>query len=601
MRIVVCVKWVPVMSQLRFDPETKRLVRAGVAGEPSSFDVRALLAGVALKEQHGGEVVVVTMGPPDAADGLRECLALGADRAVLLSDAALAGSDTLATARALAAVVRREDPTLVLLGKVSVDSETGQVGPELAELLNLPQATAVRRIEVNLGEGWFDVERDTDDGTETLRGSLPVVLTAGEDVAPERFPNKAQRQAAQEKPLATISLADLGLAASAVGAEGSPTWVAGVEEVPSTRRLEMLTGETPEALAAVLRERLVGLGALQAAGDDRLPLRPCAPGGGAPLWVVVETTADGPKPITAELLAKANVLAAQIGGAVEAVVLGQGPVPAAALAAAGADRILLADDPGLAPYSTEAHAAVLSAAISNRAPRLVLFGATDRGRDLAPRVAARLGLGLTGDAIDLDLDADGRIRQLKPAFGGAIIAPILSKTRPEMATVRPGILKAARPDPSRPVVVEPLPVQLPAPRVRVTGARRLVDASAGALDEADIVFGLGRGLGSAAQMEPFIALAAQIGAAVCTTRDVTDDGWLPRQLQVGITGRAISPRLYIALGVRGAMEHMVGVRGAGTVVAINTSAKAPVFKQCDLGLVADAHALLPHLATVLQR
>lgn len=604
MRILVCVKWVPVMSQLRFDPETKRLVREGVPGEPSSFDVRALLGGLALRERHGGEVVVVTMGPAAAREGLVECLALGADRAVLLNDRALVGSDTLATARALAAVVRREAPDLVLLGKASVDAETGQVGPELAELLDLPQVTCVRRVELRQADGagafHFVAERETDSGSETVEGALPVVMTAAEDLAEERFPNKAQRLAAQEKAVETVDLAAVGLAADAVGASGSPTWVAGVEEVPSSRRAEMLAGDSPAALASVLRERLLALGALAADADDRPTLPERSAGSGAPLWVVVETEGDRLRPVTAELLAKANVLASVLGAAVEAVVLGAGPAPVAALAAAGADRVLVATDPGLSPYTTDAHAAVLADAIRARSPRLVLLGSTAIGRDLAPRVAARLGLGLTGDAVDLDFDAEGRIRQLKPAFGGAIVAPILSRTRPEMATVRPGILKAARPAIGRTAVVESLVAALPAARVRVTASMRLDDANVGALDGAAVVLGLGHGLGGVEQMKPFLALAAEIGAAVCTTRDVTDDGWLPRQLQVGITGRAISPRLYVALGVRGAMEHMVGLRGAGTIVAVNTSAKAPVFKSCDFGLVADAHALLPHLAAALR-
>src|SRR5206468_4287213 len=185
----------------------------------------------------------------------------------------------------------------------------------------------------------------------------------------------------------------------------------------------------------------------------------------------------------------------------------------------------------------------LAEAVRARAPRLVLVPSTARGRDLAPRVAARLSLGLTGDAIDLDLDAEGRVRQMKPAFGGAIVAPILSRTRPEMATVRPGILRPARPDPTRSAVVERLAV--PA-------------------------------------VPAITALAARLGAAVAATREVTDLGWLPKQHQVGLTGRAIAPRLYVALALSGAPEHVVGLRRAGVIVAINKNPKAPIFKAADL-------------------
>src|SRR5439155_20344161 len=141
MRIAVCIKQVPVVSAMAFDPETKTLKRAGVPTEVSSFDVRALLKAVELKTTHGGEVVVLTMGPPQARDALVECLALGADRAIHLCDRACAGSDTLATARALALLLQREPFDLILCGRNSVDAETGQVGPEIAELLDVPQIT----------------------------------------------------------------------------------------------------------------------------------------------------------------------------------------------------------------------------------------------------------------------------------------------------------------------------------------------------------------------------------------------------------------------------------------------------------------------------
>ncbi len=597
MRILVCVKYVPVLAALRFDAVTRRLVREGVPGEVSGFDQRALGAATALRDRHGGEVVVATMGPPAAKEALVVCLALGADRAVHVLDAALAGSDTLATARALAAVVRREAPDLVLMGRASTDAETGQVGPEVAELLDLPQATIVRRVAVDPVARTFEAERETDDGFETLAGPLPALVTAAEDIAEERFPTKAARQAAGEKPIATLSLADLGVDAADVGTVGSPTWVAGVEQVEIARRAEVL--ESSDDVAARLHARLRELGALDDAGDDRPALPAPARRDGAPIWVVVEMMAGGVRPVVLELLAKAAALAATLGAPVEAVVIGAGSAHAATLAAAGADRVLVADHPSLAPYTTDAHAAVLVEAVRARAPRLVLLSSTAMGRDLAPRVAGRLGLGLTGDAIDLELDADGRTRQMKPAFGGTIVAPILSRTRPEMATVRPGMLRAARPDATRPVVVEPLTVPTVSARVRVVSSSPLGEDLAAALDTARVVLGVGKGLGPDAVVTVG-ALARRLGAGVAATREVTDLGWLPRQHQVGLTGRAIAPRLYVGLGISGAMEHIVGLRRAGTIVAINKSPKAPICKVADVTVIADVHTLLPELESVLR-
>jgi electron transfer flavoprotein alpha subunit len=597
MRIVVCVKWVPALDSLRFDPESRRLVREGVRGEVSSFDVRALIAAVALRGTHGGEVVALTMGPPAARDGLTECLALGADRGVHLLDPLLAGSDTLATARALAAAIGRESPDVILFGRASTDAETGQVGPEVAELLlDLPQATAVRKLSIDPGAHTFTAERETDDGFETLTGPLPAVITAAEDLAEERFPTKAERQAAAAKAIVTVSAADVGLSPEQIGTAGSPTWVAGLEPVESKRRGEMLAGDSPEALARALGEQLRAL----ASAPDEAPALPAhGSADGPPVWVVVEPGARGLRSVTLELLGKAAGLAAVLGGLVEAIVIGDGARHAEMLAAAGADRILVAAGAGLAPYTTDAHTAVLTEAIRARRPRLVLLGSTARGRDLAPRVAARLGLGLTGDAIDLDVDAEGRVRQYKPAFGGAIVAPILSHARPEMATVRPGILRAARPDPQRRASQDHLEVPPILGRVRVLAQELLTEESA-PLDAASIVIAVGRGIGGPAALPAIAALAARLGAGLAATREVTDAGWLPKQHQVGITGRAIAPRLYVALALSGTQEHVVGIRRAGTVVAINKNAKAPIFKSADLGIVADYATLLPYLEDALR-
>jgi electron transfer flavoprotein alpha subunit len=599
-RILVCVKWVPVLAALRFDPVSRRLVRDGVPGEVSAFDVRALGAATEARAAHGGEVVVVTMGGPGARAGLAECLALGADRALHLLDTALVGSDTLATARALAAVVRRVCPDLVLLGRASMDAETGQVGPELAELLDWPLATQVHRLTLDPGAGAFEAEREVDDGFETVAGPLPAVVTVAEDIAPERFPSKAERETAAGKPIETVDCAALGLAGRDVGAGGSPTWVAEVQEVQTARRCEAIEAADPEAMAQALRARLVALGALGGGrGAEALALPSPAAGGSAPLWVVAEAGPHGLRFVTRELLCKAAELAGRLDGRVEALLIGESPALGPELIAAGADRVLLAEAGGLVPYTVDAHAAVLADAIRAHRPRLVLLGSTARGRELAPRVAARLGLGLTGDAIDLDVDDEGRVRQWKPAFGGTIVAPILSKTHPEMATVRPGLLRAARPDPTRPGGIERLQVVLPPPRVRVVRQDRSAAGAADALDGAALVLGIGMGVG-ADGVARVCAIAERLGAAVAATRDVTDAGWLPRQHQVGITGRAIAPHLYVALGVRGAMEHLIGLRRAGTIVAVNKSPKAPVHKHADLSLLTDLHPLLPFLEAALR-
>ncbi len=230
-------------------------------------------------------------------------------------------------------------------------------------------------------------------------------------------------------------------------------------------------------------------------------------------------------------------------------------------------------------------------------PLPALLSATE---DLAPRVAARLELGLTGDCIDLEVDLGGRLVQYKPAFGGNVVAPVLSRTTPEMATVRPGMLTPPAPAPGRQARIERLETDdLPANRVKVV-ARFDADAAAAALDNAEVVVGVGKGIGGPESLAAVAELAEVLGgAALAATRPVADLGWLPRQHQVGLTGRAIAPELYVAIALRGALEHTVGIRRAGLVVAINDRPRSPIFKQADVGIVGDWTEVVLRLTAAL--
>jgi electron transfer flavoprotein alpha/beta subunit len=179
-KIILCTKQVPNVESVGFNEETRTIVREGVMNEINPYDRRALGMAAELKKQFGGEIVAVTMGPPQAIDVLHECMAVGADRGVHLCDPAFAGSDTLATARALAAFIKREQADLIFCGKYSVDAETGQVGPELAELLGIPQVTGATSLIFDDSGKVATVGRETDEGIETVEVKLPVLLTAAE-------------------------------------------------------------------------------------------------------------------------------------------------------------------------------------------------------------------------------------------------------------------------------------------------------------------------------------------------------------------------------------------------------------------------------------
>jgi electron transfer flavoprotein alpha subunit len=351
-----------------------------------------------------------------------------------------------------------------------------------------------------------------------------------------------------------------------------------------------------ELVARLLEHGLFGTWRAPVAGAaDASSAAVSARAGGRDVLVVAELLGGALRPVTFELLGAARTLAVRLGGAVWALLAGhEVAAHTSVLAAHGAVRVFVADDPALAVPQTEPLSTLLAEVIIAQRPGIVLLGSTVVGRDVAPRVAARLDLGLTGDCIDLSIDAEGRLLQHKPAFGGRVVAPIVSRTRPEMATVRPGMLAAGAAQAGRPAEIARLVLRDGTSRVTVLDRRR-VAAEAAALDDAEVVVGVGTGLGGAQNLGVVRGLAAVLDAALCTTRDVTDKGWLPKQFQVGLTGRAIAPRLYIAVGIRGAFEHLVGVRRAGVIVAINKNAKAPIFKAADYGLVGDYAVFVPLL------
>jgi len=622
--IIVCIKQVPLLSALRFDTETRRLVREGVPLEINELDVYALSEAIRLRDQYGGEVIAVTMGPPQAREALATTLAMGADSAIHLCDRAFGGADTAATARTLALAIQRlftergRRVDLIFCGRHSIDAETAQVGPELAEMLDLPQISAIVKIDVRRSDGRNEIiaTRETDEGSETLIVPLPALVTAAEKLNEGIWPDEhAIREAGEQAGdrIRLVTSADLGAELEHIGQAGSPTRVTEIISDTHARAGHVIAESDPAQAVAALIGELEARGLLDTNHEPRAgekpepnaaPRRQGEPQPGRAVWVVAEHTHHGLRRVTLELLGKGNDLAAALRGELAALLIG-GPgvvAHAATLAAYGAERVYVAEDAALERYSTEGYTAVVAEAIKKYHPAVVLLGSTADGRDLAPRVAARLNLGLTGDCIDLSIDGQQRLVQYKPAFGGSIISPILSNTVPAMATLRPGMLHAAIPDASREPVIERLPTENIAARIRTRSlGLEFQDTGVAELESAHTVIGVGMGMGGPENYEPVYQLARLLDAAVGATRNVADQGWLPKQKQIGLTGRAVSPRLYIALGIRGAAEHIAGIRKAGFIVSINKNKRAAIFRHSDIGVVGDVHTLLPLLIEQLQQ
>ncbi len=607
MKIAVCIKQVPVISMLRFDNETRRLVREGVPNEVNPYDVLGISLALSMKAEHSAEVLAITMGPPQAADALVQAMAMGADRAVHLNDRAFAGSDTLATARALALALRQERPDLIICGRNSTDAETGQVGPEVAEMLDMPQITAVSSLVVDDSGTSVVGTRLTDEGHQEVECPLPALVTVTDGVAEEVYPRREQMEEARARPIELLTASDLGADPSQLGVEGSPTWVDDIFSIESSRLGTVVRDAPVEEAVSQLMDFLEERGAFFGNGADQVTARArggrAQPGAEGAIWVIAEMMSGEVRPVTLELLGRARELAADLGATVEAALIGESDEAIIGeLTAYGADTVHVAAEPGLADYETEAHTAVLTGAIGRYKPFAVLVPSTTNGRDLAARVAGRMELGLTGDCVGLDIDDEGRLSQLKPAFGGSIVAPILSRTRPNMATVRPGILAACAPD----YTIEPVVNRLEIGAVtesRVGVVRTIVDESAAAaeLERATRIVSVGKGIGGPENLGPIRELAQTLGASIGTTRDVADLGWLPRQYQIGLSGKAVAPELYIAVALRGPFNHTVGIQRSGTVVAINSSARSPIFRASDFGILGDWSEVVPALTSAIRR
>ncbi len=602
-KIAVCIKQIPLVEDANFDPVTRTIRRDGV-NVISAYDLRALAQAVDLKNRLGYETVAVTMGPPQAREALVDALGMGIDRAVHLQDRAFAGSDTLATARALAGWLKREAFDLILLGKYSLDAETGQVGPEIAELLGVAQITGVRKLELD-GDR-IVAERESDEGVEQVEARMPALLTCAERLINPLKIDMKTREAAQSRTVEVLSAAELDSDAAKFGFAGSPTWVQEVRAQESPKvECKMIDAADPERAAEVVIAELEKMGALKPRVHNRRPIgaQIRKPVRGRDVWVVVETGLDHEITLCSlELMSAGDRLATALGGALAAVALpGAAARHAGLLASYGADQVILAEDPALENYSPDTAAEGLAHLVHQRTPWALLVCASERGRDWGPRLAARLGLGLTGDAVGLELDGDGRMVALKPAFGGNIVAPILSKTYPQMATVRQGVLELGAPNPARVAEIETVRVAVGTPLTRLVSSSSNLDPTVAPLDGAEVVVGIGMGVGGPEGVEVVKEFARTIGAGLCATRRVTDKGWVARQLQVGLTGKAIGPRLYFSVGIRGVPNHTVGIKRAESVVAINNDPDAVIFERANLGLVGDWEPLTRALTAAFRR
>jgi len=305
-----------------------------------------------------------------------------------------------------------------------------------------------------------------------------------------------------------------------------------------------------------------------------------------------------------ELLGKARELADALNEKVYAMLLGHDlTTQAQECIAYGADTVLRVDAPELATYVTEPYAQAIYQIIRDNKPSIVLIGATTIGRDLGPRLSARVETGLTADCTGLEISEERDLLMTRPAFGGNLMATIICKEhRPQMSTVRPGVMRMGQRDENRKGTIEDVKINFDKSKFRVRvletvkQTKNLVD-----ITEAHVLISGGRGVGNAEGFDMLRAMANTIGAEVSASRAMVDAGVLGHERQVGQTGKTVRPDLYFAMGISGAIQHLAGMEESEYIIAINKDKFAPIFNVADLGIVGDVRKIVPLLTEKLKR
>jgi electron transfer flavoprotein alpha subunit len=329
------------------------------------------------------------------------------------------------------------------------------------------------------------------------------------------------------------------------------------------------------------------------------------------VWVVAEQRAGEVKKITFEVLTEARRLADELGEQMCAVLLGSGVAGLAnTLAHYGANKVFVADDPNLEKYTADAYTPVVADLVKANEPSILIMGATSESKDLSSKLAAKLDIGLANDCVEFKLQ-DGNLVAKRPVYGMKAFLEVVCESRPQFATARPGVFKAAAPDESKTAEVVNVDVKLDAAALRT----KVLDMTlTGKMDvtEADIIVSGGMGMGTP-RVEGFSKdkppenfyilenLAQLLGGTTGCSRLVADAGWRPGAEHIGLTGKQVAPTLYIACGISGAIQHLAGIAASKYVAAINIDPEAPIFKRADWGIVGDLFEVVPALTEEVKK
>jgi len=630
MNFIVLVKQVPDVSNIpedAWDREKGTLRRNVLDNVLNPLDLHGLTFAWNLEQEMqepDSRIIALTMGPPQAREVLMDAMSRGADDAVLLTDRAFSGADTWATAYSLARAVRKiqhemfqNDRYIIVAGMQSVDGDTAQVPAQLAEDLGIEQIAYAQSFSLNNGRPV--IRRIGPGGMEAVEPLVyPFLITTTACTQP-LFRSFLRTRAAHKHKITEWNAAAVGADLKRVGIPGSRTTVFRIFSPSEEKHKECRMFKEPAELVASLITRY-RQGPVHASVENgpAYYLADREPTYRGEVWVYIEQEGGVIKAVSLELLTEARKLATSLQEKVGAVLPGDAVAGLAELLIAqGADKVYLAEHPLLKNFLPIPYKKAVAGLVQQYRPQIMLFGATPLGRELAPRVAYGSDAGLTADCTKLEIDDFHRgairltaiLKQTRPALGGNIMATIMTKdSKTQMATIRPGVFKVAKPDPMRRGEVIPGTPLLNESEIRTRIVSMETLPPRTSVADADIVVSGGRGLGTRAKFEQLVKPLAQAIRGVLSgkvevgaSRMAVEDGFIGHDHQVGQTGQTVQPRLYVALGISGAVQHISGMQNAEIVVVVNKDPHARIFQYADFGLVGDVENIIPKLVEAFEK
>ena len=629
MNYIVLIKQVPDIRNIpeeAWDWEKGILKRGLLDNVCNELDKQALAMVLALRNRRDGKIVSLTMGPPFAEDVLRYSLSICADNGVLLTDRKLGGADTAATAYPLAKAILKIEKEIfkgnkeyiIVSGMQSIDGDTAQVPPQIAEELGIPHLAYATSFNYN--NGVFQFNRITREGTQTVASLVyPYMVTVTTWTESPNASFSRTRWARNQK-LFEWHASDLEMEENRIGLSGSRTTVFRIfsPRDVSTRNCVFETdlAKLLQRIKEFYEHKLEAATKPHKQSEYQMPEGKKTSFQGE-VWIFTEQENGGINPASLGLLIKGKELAAQLHEKVGAVLVGKEVKNlATGLFASGANRVYAVEHPLLEEYLPVPYTKAIVELMGQYKPQIMLFSATPLGRELAPRIAYRAKSGLTADCTELDIfdfrrgdrEYVATLRQTRPALGGNIMASIMSQNSlVQMSTVRPGVFQYIKPEPG---VGGELVEYTPNITSNDIGAIILAaekKISGTDLNEAAIIVSGGGGCKTKEGFERCIpTLADHLGqffgqkAMVGASRMAVESGFIDRSHQIGQTGQTVKPRIYLAAGISGAVQHLTGMQNSDVIIAINSDPNARIFKVADFGIIGNIEEVAPKLIKVLE-